>query len=308
MTSIIKVDFKELLQLYSYVLPNILFFTIPISFFAAATISLTKLSLDYELIVLFSLGFSPNKIINIFLRVATLVTFSLLALSLGLIPLTYQLNKEFIYEKRSNASLNIKATEFGQKFGDWLVFIGNSTDGEYIDIAMFSNKNSIKAIESNETFIISKSAKVENINGDITLSLFDGKGFLVSDEKISQIDFEKMSINDISKLQTFDFNNVFNYWADGISKGDKKIIKSFSLYIFISIFPVLSIFLIVAFGILNPRYDKNHSYLYIILSIVLYYVLIYNLAKTLPFIGLILLPPIWIISSYYIYKKRVERF
>jgi len=307
MTSIIKVSFLELTILYLYVLPNILFFTIPITFFASAVISLTKLSFDYELIVLFSLGFSPKKIIRVFFYLALLVSTTLLILSLGLIPLTYQLNKNFIYEKRANASLNIKATEFGQKFGDWLLFIDDNDNGVFSNIALFSNKADFSDdINSSETFIVAKEAKVENQDGTLSFALLDGRGFLLEEAKLNQVDFEKMSINDTSKLKDINYKGVIKYWSEGFS--NKKIRKNFSLYILISLFPLISIFLILAFGILNPRYDKNHSYFYIISSTVIYYILIYNGAKTIPFIAIGLIPAIWLIGSYFIYKKRLKRF
>lgn len=52
----------ELFTLYLYSVPNILFYTLPISFFIALVIALGKLSSEYELIVITSFGLNPTKI------------------------------------------------------------------------------------------------------------------------------------------------------------------------------------------------------------------------------------------------------
>ncbi len=307
MTSVVKVTFLELIWLYLFVLPEILFYTIPITFFASATISLAKLSLDTELIVIFSLGFTPKKVAKIFYSLAFLVSITLLTLSLGLIPLTNQLNKSFIYAKKVNASLNIKATEFGQKFGDWLLFIENSVDEKFFNVALYSNKGKfINNSNENENFILTKEAKIENIDGQFSFSLFDGIGFFIESEIINQINFEKMSINDTSQLDAIEHLNILEYWLSSID--DKKRARNLSLYILISLFPLLSIYLILAFGVLNPRYDKNNSYFYVIIATVIYYVLIYNGATKIPFLAILIIPLLWLFLSYLIYKKRVARF
>ncbi len=309
MTSVVKVSFLELIQLYLFVLPNILFFTIPITFFASGVISLTKLSFDTELIVLFSLGFTPKKIIKILYSLAFLISFILLITSLGLIPLTKQLNKNFIQSKKATASLNIKATEFGQKFGDWLIFIEKNIDDKFSNVVLYSNKGSLmEESEANkENFILSKSAKINNIDGKFSFSLLDGVGFFIEEnENINQINFEEMKINDTSEFETIEYLDIPEYWLESLH--NKKRAKYLSLYILISIFPILSIYLILAFGVLNPRYDKNHSYFYVMISTVIYYVLIYNGASKIPFFSILLIPLIWIIGSYFIYKKRVRRF
>lgn len=309
MTTVVKVTFLELIELYLFVLPNILFFTIPITFFASGVISLTKLSFDTELIVIFSLGFTPKRVAKIFYSLALLVTLTLLIISLGLMPLTKQLNKNFIYAKKANASLNIKATEFGQKFGDWLLFIEENIDDKFSNVVLYSNKGKFLESDSstkNENFILAKEAKVENLNGRLSFSLLDGIGFFIEDESVNQIDFEKMAINDTSELGDIEYLDIPEYWLEALD--DDKRAKYLSLYILISLFPILSIYMILAFGVLNPRYDKNHSYFYVIIATVIYYVLIYNGASKIPFSAILIIPPIWIFLSYLIYKRRVKRF
>ena len=67
LTSIITINFFELFTLYSYVIPQIIFYTMPISFFISLVITLSKLASEYELTVITSFGLNPVKILKIFL-------------------------------------------------------------------------------------------------------------------------------------------------------------------------------------------------------------------------------------------------
>jgi len=67
LTSIIQINFFELLELYLYSVPTILFYTLPISIFVSLSLTLSKLSSEYELIVITSFGLNPIKILKIFL-------------------------------------------------------------------------------------------------------------------------------------------------------------------------------------------------------------------------------------------------
>lgn len=127
-TSVITINFIELLMMYVYLLPNILIYTIPITFFIALCLSLFQLSKENETIVLFTLGYNPKKIATLFVFVSMLISVLLILNTLVLIPRAKQLNANFIDYKRTEAKFNIKATEFGQKFSDWLVYIDASDE------------------------------------------------------------------------------------------------------------------------------------------------------------------------------------
>ena len=67
LTSVITMDFFELFKLYAYVIPQIIFYTMPISFFISLVITLAKLASEYELTVITSFGLNPVKILKVFL-------------------------------------------------------------------------------------------------------------------------------------------------------------------------------------------------------------------------------------------------
>ncbi len=47
LTSVITMNIFELFQLYTYVIPSIIFYTAPISFFVSLVLTLSKLSSEY---------------------------------------------------------------------------------------------------------------------------------------------------------------------------------------------------------------------------------------------------------------------
>lgn len=301
LSAVVEVNFIELSKLYIYSMPAVLFFTIPVAFFASAIVSFAKLSFDYELLVLFSLGLSPTKIIKTLLPLVTIVTLFLLTLSLALVPISKQQYKEFLDFKKNSANINIKPSEFGQKFGEWLVYINSQEGKRYDGVVMFSKD----ALEK-EMLIISKSAQIV-AQDSISIALKDGKAFAHQKSSLEQIDFKSLIIRDDFSKGEYRFKGVLEHWMEGV-RGDKKRAKDLALAILISIFPLISIHLYLAFGTLNPRYQKNRSYLYILGSCFLFYILIYNGSKYVPFISIVAIPPIWMMLSYLIYKRRVLRF
>lgn len=169
LTSIITIDIFELFKLYMYVIPTIIFFTMPTSFFISLVITLTKLSNEYELIVITSFGLNPIRIMKIFLPITLFLTISLLVISVGLIPKAKFLNQQFLDQKKKEANFNIKASEFGQKFGDWLIYISQKEDKDYKDIVLF------KTDGKQDEFIMSQKASLQNEQGELSFKLLRGK-------------------------------------------------------------------------------------------------------------------------------------
>ena len=61
MTASIEISLFDFFKLYSFMIPRILIFTLPLSFFIALTLTLYRLSRENESIVYFTLGFSPTQ-------------------------------------------------------------------------------------------------------------------------------------------------------------------------------------------------------------------------------------------------------
>ena len=283
-------------------MPTIIFYTMPVSFFISLAITLSKVSSEYELIVITSFGLNPLKILKIFLPISLLLSLSILIISLGLIPKAKYLNEQFLEKKENQANFNIKASEFGQKFGDWLIYISSKKDRTYEKIKLFKTQN------NTDQFIISKSAVLNNKNGELDFQLFNGKSFYINKKEINQINYKQLSLsNNIkSSKKAYNYSTSYIFWKDTL-KEDIKNSNKFSFYILISLFPLLSLFLVLVFGYFNPRYEKSKVILYSLLSIILYYFLAKQLSDIFLLHSLYILPIIWLSVSYILYNQTTSK-
>ncbi|MEA1913784.1 MAG: LptF/LptG family permease [Campylobacterota bacterium] len=300
LTSIIKIDFFELMQLYSYTLANILFLTLPISFFASTVIALSKLSSEYELIIITSFGLRPFEILKMLLPITFLLSITLLIISLGLIPKSEHLNNQFIAYKQTQAQFNIKASQYGQSFGDWVIYMDEKKNNTYNNIKLFQTKN------NTDQFILARNAVIQDKNNSLSLKLIEGKTLIINPYDLNQINFNTMNIyNTVSKYGFLPFSNSLNYWITYLPKLDK-FKQNFSYYILISLFPLISLLLVLVFSYYNPRYDKNKATFYAIAAITVYYIFSYSLSKQLLFYSLFIVPFVWMSIIYIYYYKQLK--
>ncbi|XPS40110.1 LptF/LptG family permease [Aliarcobacter butzleri] len=300
LTAIITVNFFELFRIFSYTIPDIIFYTMPISFFISMVITLSKLSSEYELTVITSFGLNPFKILKIFLPLTLLLTLLLLVVSVGLIPKTDFERKQFVNIKKNEANFNIKSGEFGQKFGDWLIFINDKKNNLYEDVKLLKVQN------DKDQFVISKNAVLDNDKGVLSIRLDEGKAFLIDKEEFNQINYEAMYINDsISAAKTTVFTTTYDYWKDNIK--NKVDLDDLTFFILTSFFPLMSLFLVITFGYFNPRYEKNRAIMYSLISIVLYYVLIKSIGDKIFLHTLYIIPILWLSGTYFLYSKTIKK-
>ncbi len=300
LTSMITMDFSELFTMYSYVVPQILFYTMPVSFFISLVITLSKLSSEYELTVITSFGLNPVKILKIFLPITAIITLFLLIVSVGLIPKTKYLTKQFLEVKQKEANFNIKASEFGQKFGDWLIFVGNKDDKNYENLKLFKTDN------KNDQFIVSQKAILSLQNGVLNFNLIDGNAYVIDEKELNEINYKHLYINDAlanSKLENF--TNSFEYWKTNIEK--KINLDDLTFFILTSIFPLISLFLVITFGYFNPRYEKNRAVFYALISIVIYYVFAKAIGDKILLNAVYVIPIFWLCITYYLYSKTIKK-
>ena len=299
LTSIIQINFLELLELYSYSVPKILFYTLPISVFVSLVLTLSKLSSEYELIVITSFGLNPIKILKLIFPTILLSAILLLLLSLVLMPKADYMKETFLQNKKTEAQFNIKASEYGQAFGKWLIYVNKEDKGNYEDIVLFQQEN------QTDTFIISKYATMNNDGSSLSLNLDIGKALKITD-KINQIDFKKMIINNELKstLNINTLDDLILYWKDMSTSKSKE--AEFSFAILSSIFPLLSILFIIYIGYYNPRYQKNHSTLLAIALTTIFLILSHRASKEFGLITLAFIPTLWVMISLFIYKFKVK--
>jgi lipopolysaccharide export system permease protein len=140
-TAVIQLTIWEMTKLYLFVLPELLFYTLPVTFFIAAALSLHRLSNDNEIVVIFALGIQPSFIIKTFFKPALLLSFVLVFDFFILFPHATVLSSNFVSYKKSEAKFNLAASEFGNSFGDWLLYLGGKKDdGTYYKVFLFNKK------------------------------------------------------------------------------------------------------------------------------------------------------------------------
>ncbi|MDB2562329.1 LptF/LptG family permease [Sulfurimonas sp.] len=297
-TAIIQLSVWEMAKLYIFVVPELLFFTLPITFFVSAALTIFRLSNDNELIVLFALGIHPKFILKTLFKPAVLLTLLLIFNFFVLFPHTKTLSRNFISYKKSEAKFNLAASEFGHKFGNWLLYLGSkNTDETYSDIFLF-NKN-----EKEEVLIGAKKAHIINDSGILRLKLTDGEGYSYSKEKFSQIDFDTMYINDTLTSTLIQYRTTLDYWKE--YEGRDKKIPMFITNSLLSLFPIFSLFLVLSISVVHARHQKSKIYLYLFLGILIYYGATLSLHKALIFYTIPIVSFLWLLSTYLLYKKII---
>ncbi len=306
-TAVIEVTFFELGKLYLFVLPQILLFTLPLSFFIGLALALFRLSKENETIVLFTLGYSPIKMAIFFGILSLLTTVFLLINSLVLIPISDQLNKNFIDFKKNEARLNLNPSEYGQRFSDWMVFIKSKSDTNntrtYNDIIMYQMKNN----KNQERIVLANSATIKHDKGALELGLYKGNYYDLSPSKIHKSKFSNMTIRSENSDKLRKVGSILEYWKK--IKTSEKRAKNFALYTLISLFPLASFLFAISFGVVTYRYQKNEIYGSLFITIALYFSLTVLAGKYYPLIGIVAIFLLFILlSSKYFHKKIVTLY
>ena len=266
MTASIEISLFDFFKLYSFMIPRILIFTLPLSFFIALTLTLYRLSRENESIVYFTLGFSPTQMGRFFLRIAGLLSAFCLLVSLVFIPIALVLQNNFIDYKKTQVKFNIKSGEFGQKFLDWLIFIEKENDGLYQNIIMY---RPLKKLDEKELFIIAKEGILERSEQSLSFRLRQGS---VYDFEQNQTwyagHFDDIVINTLIS-DDIESRTLLEYYK-GISTSPKRA-QEFVIYTLIALFPLASTLFALSFGIVTYRYDKGLVYLSVFLVVGLYF-------------------------------------
>ena len=296
-TSYVEITFLELFKLYSFLLPQILLFTVPISFFVALAISIFKLSKENESIVIFNLGKKPTQIAGFFLIISGILSLLLLLNALILMPYMQNLNAKFIEYKKTKFSLNIRPGEFGQTFGHWYVFAGASkTKLEYNNFVLYN------PVVDGERLVLASGGRVQNINGALSLVLDSGEFYDIAPLKWRVGEYEKMIItSSIAASANEDFS-LKSHLKSLIT--DKEKHKDFSIYTLIALFPLASVLFTFCLGFVVYRYERRTPYIGVFVVLFAYFALILALANK-PFVAIPLVFLLCFISSLISFKLKV---
>ena len=301
LTSKIQITFIEILKLYSYSVPDIVFYTLPLSFIAALANVLIKLSQDNELIALYALGLKADKILRGLLFLGLLFSLLLASISFLGMPLSKQFYKSFKESKKTEAKLNIIPGKLGQKFGNYYIYVKEKKEDIFHNIVIYNRTN-----KSEEQFFSSQKGKLNQKNGTTSLLLNNGYGYTYTETDLQQAKYKTLEVYDSTKKKSFHFENIVAYWSK--AKTDTKIMHRVLFFIFVSLIPLLSVYLVASFTMINPRYQTNHSFIVIFATTLLLYMIASSLEKWGNYLTLGLSILAVIAVSRKLFKKRVARY
>lgn len=303
-TAYIQLTFFEMFKLYLFVLPELFFYTLPITFFVAATLALFRLSTDNEMVILFSLGIKPNYLIKVLMVPALLLSSLLFFNFFFLFPHVKTLSINFMKHKKSEAKFNLSASEFGHNFGSWLLYIGkDNKDNTFGDVVLF-NKD-----KDEEIVIGAEKATVDNSGGVLRLQLESGKGYSYTVDSLTEMKFETLFINNIMTTDQRKYLSAYDYWFNNEPGLQKIHTKKFITDVLLSLFPVLSLFMVLAIGVAHVRHQKAYIYLFLFLSIIGYYGLSIGIVNRLGYYTIPLVLLGWLAMTYPYYRRKiVNRF
>ncbi len=301
LTTKIEISFSELIEVFGYFIPMILFYTLPISFIASVSSMFFRLSQDNELIALFSLGIKASYIVRIIAYISIFISSLLLFLSLLVMPHSKYKFLYFKEKKFSEARLNIVPNQLGQKFGDFFIYVKSKNENQLRDVVIYNkNKNNF------DQLFLSKNGEIKDDNGLFSLVLYNGTGYTYSHETLKEIQYDSMHIYDNIDMKEMSFQNSLIYWSE--AKHNNGVKRRLLFSIFSSFIPILSLYIIASFSIINARYQTNHSFLVTASISSIFYLLavaIKQNANEVIFISSIILS---IIASIFIFKKRISSF
>jgi len=303
LTSQVSLSISELFLLYSYSIPEIVYYTIPISFVASIATLFSKLSTDNELIALFSLGLDSKFLVQKVQFISILFTILLLSISFLAIPMSKQYYKSFKEEKKAKAKLNLMAGELGQKFGSYYIYIeSKGKDNKVFNNIVIYNKSTT----NQEEFFASKQGSLKNIDYTTILELNDGYGYTYYKDSLQEAQYKKIDVYKNINLQNIKLYDILSYWKQ--FQQDDKLKQKIFFMIFVSFIPLISVYLIASFTIINPRYQKNHTFLVIFLDILILYTLASILHKQGNVYWVVFLIVVIFIFGRVLFKKRVQRY
>ncbi len=301
LTSKISLTFMELLEFYAYTVPDIIFYTLPLSFVAATANSISALSQNYTLISLHAMGISSSKIVRFFIPSAILFSLLLLSISFFVMPTAKQLLASLKYEKSKNAILNISAGRLGQKFNNFYIYAKDGSSSDLKNIVIYS-----RVKDSKEQFFAAKSGGVREKESLPSLFLKNGYGYTYENRNLKEVRYKMLELFENANAKQISFQSIREYWAQ--AKSDKRRLGRVLFFLFVSLIPLLGIYPSAAFSMKNPRYEQTHAFWVTLLSLLLFYIVASQLEKR----AIMTLFVLVLISSFgvgiWLFKQKVARF
>jgi lipopolysaccharide export system permease protein len=264
-----------------------------------------KLSRENESIVMFALSLSPKKISRLFFYISLALSLALLVNAIFFMPISKQLGKNFIENKKIEAKINLKSSEFGQKFASWNLFVNkvDPKNGKYENIVLYERDEK----SGGDTFIIARGASIDKNSSLLELGLNSGSVYSLKNKELKLINYEKLKITYNPDIKQLKYDAIFEYWYQAISSDARA--RKLSFVIAVALFPLLTYLFAISFGIANLRHQSPNVYLNMFLVIVVFYFIFYQVASKIPLYGTpIALILFYLVSHLVFHKKVLSRY
>lgn len=298
LTTSIEISLLDFLKLYSFMLPRILIFTLPVSFFIALSLMLYRLSRENESLVCFALGFSPINLALFFLKISFVFCAFLLTIALVFIPLAEDLKDNFIDYKQSQVKFNLKTGELGQKLFNFFLFIEKEDAQGFSGVVAYES-----AKEGKQRLFVAKRANYERDERNFNFILKDVLAYELEQNKtLFTSHFDELRLNSYFTGFESEKSGILGYWAQ--MKTDIKRAKEFVIYTLMSLFPLASTLFALSFGLVTYRYEKGFIYLGIFLVIAFYFSAL-SLFYERPFLSVFLIFTLTFLASLFYFKQKI---
>ncbi len=288
----INLSTLDFFTLFSYTLPDILSTAVPLAFFGAVVNSFASLSYNSEMIAIFSLGYSPKKIVKTLLPTTILLTSALLLLSLIIKPITEQKAEIFKTKKIYEEKLKILPNKLSQNFANHHIFIEKGNQNSFENITLFSKEK-----DNTTQILLAKNGNIVNTKPQSYLNLNNGTLYKHQNNSYTIINFKNLKLYNTQKEYLPTFKTINNFW--------KSRKKQMLYHTFIAISPLLLLLLLISVGIYNNRYETNLSTLYLFIISIGVYILALFIRKNGNFTLVILFSLILVAISILTFKNRL---
>jgi len=174
-------------------------------------------------------------------------------------------------------------------------------EGVLEDIVIYNRTD-----KANEQFFSSQTGHMKRKNNISSLLLNDGYGYTYSKDKLQQAQYKTLEVYDNVHKQNFKFVALLSHWKKALT--EEKMMHRALFFIFVSLIPLLSVSLVAAFTMINPRYQSNNAFIVIFTTTLLLYMIASSLEKW-GNLWILLLSILAVVSlGKWLFSKRVSRY
>lgn len=198
----LRIGFADFVRLFSYMLPNMLLYTVPMSAMMGIIICFSRLSNDTEILALKAGGISIYQMLPSVIAVAGVIALATSYVSISLISKSENSMKQLTYQLlKEKMDKGIKEAEFTEALGDLVVHVGeiDRSTGEWKDVWV----SDMRGQKNPAITMASTGSMVSNISQmNVTLLLRNGSLHRPDGPNAQIVNFEKYIINIPLQLPT----------------------------------------------------------------------------------------------------------